>query len=320
MRRTQVGGGRSARFHLWCLKLARWILKPIGFKGLGRSIARIGRLFPRGGYVDVPIGRASTIRVDLDDAYWLGPLMKGAGYEPEVEVALARFLRPGTAFIDCGANIGYWSVIAAERITDLAHVIAVEASPFLVERLRVNAALNADNFQVLHAAVWRTAGETIRLATDRDRHSWGSVSPSVTAELRREGFQTMEVSTTTLDAVTQAVNAQRFIVKLDVEGAEIQALEGARRLCETDVLFIFEQHSRDTGRTASAFLEAGFRIFTVVGEGAREIRDVNQIEAVPTGEAWNLLACRDQSSFATEINQWSANLPIQNRGSSTSMR
>src|SRR5215467_8450810 len=48
-------------------------------------------------------------------------------YEPDVRAALLHFLKPGDVFLDCGANIGYFSVLAGHLVGPEGQVIAIEA-------------------------------------------------------------------------------------------------------------------------------------------------------------------------------------------------
>ena len=303
MQTERVGGGRFARAHLWLLFVVRALLRPFRHRGLGKAVETIGRVFGSNHFADITIDRATALRIDLRDAYWMGPLLKGSGYENEIGRMLEQFLDDETGFIDCGANIGYWSVLAARR-GGSSRVIAVEPSPFLVERLTFNRELNGLGFEIRQAAVWSQPSQRLTLATDRLRHSWGSVSPDVTKGLVQQGFDQFTVPTITIDELAHGMDAKRLVVKLDVEGAEAEALEGARETREGDVLFIFEEHSRETERRASwALSEMGFRLFALGSDGrVSELLDLNDRSATAgSGEAWNIAACRTTSSFMEGI-------------------
>ena len=86
----------------------------------------------------------------LRDGYWT-KLLLGQTYEPEFADLLARELVPDVAFLDCGANIGYWSVLASTRWG--AGVVAVEAAGDAYQQLVRNNILNGSRFTPLHGAV-----------------------------------------------------------------------------------------------------------------------------------------------------------------------
>lgn len=66
-------------------------------------------------------------------------------YEPNETWAIRKILRPGDIFIDIGANIGYFSVLAARLVGPTGRVFAFEPVPPTVERLRHNIKINGVN-------------------------------------------------------------------------------------------------------------------------------------------------------------------------------
>ena len=79
-------------------------------------------------------------------------------YEPDVRAALQYFLKLGNTFIDCGANIGYFSVLANNLVGKAGKVISIEANPVTFSLLEAN--LKANNFGVpIHCALTNEAGE-----------------------------------------------------------------------------------------------------------------------------------------------------------------
>src|SRR5271165_5084603 len=81
-------------------------------------------------------------------------VQQGIG-EPQVQQALVSYLRPGMTFYDLGANIGYFSLIAARLVGPTGRVVSFEADPEIAARLRENLARN--NFsraRVEEKAVW----------------------------------------------------------------------------------------------------------------------------------------------------------------------
>lgn len=59
-------------------------------------------------------------------------------YEPDVRMALQFLLKPGNTFIDCGANVGYFSVQAAQLVGNAGKVISIEANPLTYSLLERN--------------------------------------------------------------------------------------------------------------------------------------------------------------------------------------
>lgn len=296
---VSVGPDLRARIHFAVIQLASLLTSPIGYRGAGRLLGALARVFGRDGYVVVVPAPGSRVKIGLYDAYWLSALMRDPAYEPETARMLDLVLDGNTAFVDCGANVGWWSVIAAQRIGADGRVIAIEASTTVVARLQENAALNGGSFVAIHAAVWDRSDVELLVATDIDRHAWSSVDADIRTTLRASGFREEAVRSITIDdAVERYVRdpVRRMVLKLDVEGVERQALHGAARVLAGDAVVIYEDHGRDTSHAISAeLLSRGMHIFGWTGAGGpRPLIDLSAIAAVKTSahHGYNFLACR----------------------------
>jgi FkbM family methyltransferase len=223
------------------LRLYVWLSRG---RGLQRFAWEVGRVGGTDASALVAVDGV-RLRVYLSDGYWVHLLFFAGGYEPEIEAALERVIRPRTPFIDCGANIGYWSLVAAVRYQ--ARVVAIEPAGRSFERLGENVKLNGDLVETMRAAVWSRSGVVLSLVTHAQRHAGASVVN------RRErigvsGYRVEEVETVTLDQIYRErfAGEDSVAVKLDVEDAEIDALRGARELLDScDALLIYEDHGSD---------------------------------------------------------------------------
>jgi FkbM family methyltransferase len=142
-------------------------------------------------------------------------------WEPHISAFIADRLRPGDAFCDIGANIGYYSLLASHVVGPRGVVIAVEPSPPIFSILRENLALNgARNVRAVEAAVAAQAG---RVALYRGP-SWNS---GMTTTLAEHGFKaTDEVDALPLEEILRPDEISRLrLIKIDVEGAEAPILE-----------------------------------------------------------------------------------------------
>ena len=135
---------------------------------------------------------------------------------------LALALRPGDGFVDAGANVGVYSVLASTRVMPGGRVIAVEPEPSVAARLRENFRLNGLITDDVHEVALGAAPGTLRFELGRD--CTGRIVPP-------EASGGVEVPVRTLDAVIGDDDLDRLAFgKLDVEGFELQALRGAARL------------------------------------------------------------------------------------------
>jgi FkbM family methyltransferase len=167
------------------------------------------------------------------DPYWARHLYAGVPYEPDVEAIFRRF-SSGRTLIDCGANIGFWSA----RAKDLGFkdAIAIEANADLIQLLRRN-----HRGRVIHAAVHSSSGQTLFLEGD---------GPA--AHLAQHGVPVGTIALADLGIIQPAV------VKLDVEGAEVAAIEGAGDL---DAIFVYEDWPKSGMPVTQYLLERGFTLY-----------------------------------------------------------
>jgi FkbM family methyltransferase len=175
---------------------------------------------------------------------------------------LDRFVRPGATVIDVGANIGYNTIRAALRAGPKGCVVALEPTPDTLAVLRHNiAASGLANVDIEPVAAGHIGG-TRDFFVRGPRSAVNSLFPdsryaSVTSVLR---VPVMPLD----DLVEEAAD----VVKIDVEGAELDVLEGMSRILRTpDIALIVEwdpllQQMAGYGPDALPrwFLERGWRL------------------------------------------------------------
>ena len=143
-------------------------------------------------------------------------------FDLEEMTLIRRVLREGDGFIDGGANIGVYSLLAASLVGPTGQVVAFEPFPVHAERFRANVALNRFANVTLRTAALSEAEGTVSFVTNRD------VSNRIQTRTDADA-DTIEVECTTLDSAL--AGRPRFTIgKLDLEGSEIAALRGAGRL------------------------------------------------------------------------------------------
>lgn len=191
------------------------------FKGKGRltrfwvSKGRTGdcrwRVLPGGG---------ARIKCDMSVPYesmvWLHA-------EEEADLAaLAHILRPGASFVDCGANIGLWTLVAAAAIGADGSVYAFEPNPVAVEKLIDNVQANAfeDRVVISHFACGAQEGNGA-LSYD-SQHNNSRLIENLAGE------RVLNVPVTTLDAALGGTKVHG--IKIDVEGSEMDVLRGAENI------------------------------------------------------------------------------------------
>jgi FkbM family methyltransferase len=156
-------------------------------------------------------------------------LYVGASFEPNEFAFLAEVLEAGMTFLDGGSNDGLYSLFASRRVGASGRVLAVEPSAREHERLLENVALNRlSNVVTLRVALGAESGEA-PLAIAEDGHEGQNTIGEVVSNptVTTAGHETVRV--TTLDELVADQHLDRLdVVKLDVEGSELDAIRGGR--------------------------------------------------------------------------------------------
>jgi FkbM family methyltransferase len=221
-----------------------------GFKPLAGLIrSTLNKASPSGlAVVNIAAGTLEGMPMLLDmqteKDFWLGT------YEPEMQSALEELIKPGMTIYDVGANIGYVTLMLAKLNGSQGKVHAFEPLPDNVERLRRNVELNGfnDRVAIYSGAVAGGEGEVRFLV-----HASGGMGKAAGSAGREEHYpREITVPCTSLDAfVFVQGNTPPQAVKMDIEGGEVMALPGMRRvLAEARPLMLMELHGPESARAA----------------------------------------------------------------------
>jgi FkbM family methyltransferase len=149
-------------------------------------------------------------------------------WEPNLTRFIERRLRRGDVFVDVGANIGYYSLLASRLVGKEGSVIAIEASPSIFEALSANLGRNtANNVRALNVAASHAEGKIPVYRACAENIGKTSTIPHTDAAMQYE----CDVRAAPLTALLSSADVQRTrLVKIDVEGAEWSVVEGMRPL------------------------------------------------------------------------------------------
>jgi FkbM family methyltransferase len=224
--------------------------------------------FRAGRYAVIPYdGGRSRIRLDLQSRFGFMTYTYGVD-DPDLAL-VGSLLAPGDIFIDGGAHVGMFTLVAAARVGPTGRVLAFEPAPAARGQLLQNLELSRFPWvEVSACALAACAGARDFIAFSNDAEGSSSFAPP--PELA--GGSVEPVETTTLDAAIASHERARVrLVKLDLEGAEYAALQGAQRLLQEvqpDFLVELEpEHLARQGTSAAdvigLFEKHGYRCFTV---------------------------------------------------------
>jgi FkbM family methyltransferase len=175
----------------------------------------------------------------------------GVLYEPATTAVLRERLVDRSVFVDVGANHGYFSVLAAAFVGASGRVVAFEPNPRVFDQLRTHVRINGFESRVsLHQiALGAASASSVPLFVSRRADNSGVASLRPAQELLELGWlsrgESVDVRVETLDGWLAASGLGRIdVLKLDVEGAEDDVLDGGRHaltdgsiravICETE--------------------------------------------------------------------------------------
>jgi FkbM family methyltransferase len=178
-----------------------------------------------------------SVFASKDDLAVGNHVVVGRAYEPRVAAVLSRHVKPGMAVVDIGANIGYLTMLLASLVGPSGRVVAVEPNPDNIKLLEASRRVNGfDQVLVIQAAAGR---QTALLALSV------SYSNGMTAELPSSPdaiFAARPVPCFALDAILPR-DRPIDLVKIDTEGAELNALIGMAQTVGRDRPVIVSEFS-----------------------------------------------------------------------------
>jgi len=233
------------------VKQAIYKVKPLA--GLIRR--RLNRAIPTG-LTQVRVaggdlaGFSIVLDMQIEKDYWLGT------YEPDLQAAVRELICPDAIAYDVGANIGYVSLLLAKTAGEQGHVYAFEALPQNVERWRKNIELNGMEARLsLFAGAVTQATGPVRFLV----HESVGMGKAVGSAGRDDQYLS--------EVTVPGISLDEFVygqghpppqaVKMDIEGGEVLALPGMRRvLAEARPLMLMELHGAESARIAWETLTA----------------------------------------------------------------
>lgn len=259
------------------MRMAAKATRPIDYTGLTYLNRIIGSVFQSDKLISVRLADDTVFQFPYGDGYWGRLLDNKRTYSAAEENFLLAIRDIDYTYIDCGANFGYMSALVTSKKFGTKPSYAIEADPETFQMLLQNWEQNGKRFDLTHNAVFSKTGE--RITMGEGKH-----------EARAIQFDGPEdnsgiVETMKLDDLTQWITSQKrekLIIKLDVEGVEVEALKGAEKLLKRDPLIMFEDHGNDPTHEVTEYLksELDMRIFASEELGCRELTTPDEMTAL----------------------------------------
>jgi FkbM family methyltransferase len=218
---------------------ARWPL-------LERAVARIGHAWPdnrviqslcfhtgKQAFLSKPDAAERVAKVGPNE--WLSVTLQEytsrhiyfhGTYEPEVSELIRHLAQPRQTWVDVGANLGFFTVLAASIVGPHGKVVAFEPNPAMADSIQRSLNLNqATNVVLVRLAISDTDGEEATLYVPAGRDSNCGQSSLLRHENVRDVCE-VSVPTTTLDRYFSETGLRPDFMKVDIEGLEILAFRG----------------------------------------------------------------------------------------------
>lgn len=234
------------------------------------------------------------IKFEKNDPYWSQLISKHFKYELEVENWLRNECSADDFFVDCGANIGYWSLFVS-KVLNVRNFVAIEPNPrafqLLIENLRLNA---LPEFALKGAVGDLSQGDsTTTLYLDM------SPGMHVGASIYQENTSSMEIFEVPLIQLLNVFkpaikNDQSILLKLDVEGAEISCINQIPNSFRSRVRIIYEDHGKDLECLTTKWLLStnAYKIYFLQRSGSLEINSIDTLANLKKSKkkGYNLVA------------------------------
>jgi FkbM family methyltransferase len=178
-------------------------------------------------------------------------------YETPASKILEKELKDARLFIDVGAHVGYYTLLASKMAKE---IISIEPNPFNYKLLKFNLRINKiNNVYALNIAASNYNGETGifipklkgKIATDQSKLD--------------NNISKIKIRVVKLDDLLLKIGKNPDVIKIDVEGSEMQVLEGLQETLRKGVkCLMIEVHSEENKAKAISFLKTlGYKVTQV---------------------------------------------------------
>jgi FkbM family methyltransferase len=197
--------------------------------------------------IAIKLNPDATFEFPYGDGYWSKLLNRAYCYEDELELLFRHSATVDYTLLDCGANFGYWSVLISSAPYGSHKAIAIEPSSKNFAKLKNNAQINGNRFEVMNCAIGAARGTARLSGTKHEAFSIAGVT----------GGGGEEVTVIALDNLLEdgkLAPEGKYLIKLDVEGVEVEAIKGGTKLLQGDSVVLCEEHGNDPNHTVSRYI------------------------------------------------------------------
>jgi FkbM family methyltransferase len=252
------------------------------------------------------------LKILLDPSFYTQKIMcdyfeNGQLYEHSTSQILINYLREGDTFVDIGAHIGYFTLLAASLVGAKGNVLAFEPEPvnynLLLENIKLNELQNVSSYNI---ALGSEEKQTLffqanpELANDGGHALWDigrcledNQEPEYVAEFRKCIQVTLKRLENCLPRNLPNIRA----IKIDVEGAEMEVLRGSDRILRAGVPYVIcEIHDFALSQMGSNQFELrrymydlGYKSYAIPPTGDFQLIEIPEGETYKPKYIYNML-------------------------------
>lgn len=203
-------------------------------------------------------------------------------YERAIGTMINKLLKPESVFLDIGANIGYFSILAAKHHPS-CQVVAFEPVTELFEEMKRNIELNkVTNITVANLAASENTGESIIYLSSPENLGMSSLRMPENYSGKMQIVKVIDIDSWFSHSELQKVD----LVKIDVEGSEIAVLKGMKKILREfcppviievnpETLSLFALKTNDLADTVDSL---GYNVLLIHENGSTTKTDISQIQ------------------------------------------
>jgi FkbM family methyltransferase len=240
-----VGANAWERLAAMALTLGSKVSANFSHRGYNMCANLLRQTLPERG-IQIKLNPDAVFEFPYGDGYWSKLLNRTYSYEDELELLFKDSADVDYTLLDCGANYGYWSVLVSSKPFGSHKAIAIEPSGQNFPKLANNAKINGNRFEAMKCAIGATRG-TARLSGTK--HEAFSIAGDQSA-----GEEVPVIALDNLLDDGKVASGGKYLIKLDVEGVEIEAMKGGVRLMQGDSVLLCEEHGNDPQHTVSRYI------------------------------------------------------------------
>jgi FkbM family methyltransferase len=240
-----VGANPWERLAAMALTLGSKVSANFSHRGYNMCANLLRTTLPERG-IQIKLNPDAIFEFPYGDGYWSKLLNRTYHYEDELELLFKDSADVDYTLLDCGANYGYWSVLVSSKPFGSHKAIAIEPSSQNFSKLANNARINGNRFEAMKCAIGASRG-TARLSGTK--HEAFSIAGD-----QSDGEQVPVIALDNLLDDGKVAPGGKYLIKLDVEGVEIEAMKGGARLMQGDSVLLCEEHGNDPRHTVSRYI------------------------------------------------------------------